>query len=350
MPPERSEPPATTETRSPEDLLVRAAGSILLGLFVWFEWRLLLLCFAGLLLSVVLHAAASWVARHTRLKQLPSYLLTLLALAGLTALAGFLLVPRAVSQISAVVSQLPGAIGSARAYLQQRPWGSSLLDLLHRAMLGTGGRMTLVAKEAVQTTADLVVVLVIGFFGALNPASYREGILALLPRQRRAPARALSAKVAAVLRSWLLGQLIPMTVLGVCSFVGLFLLHVPLAFTLGLLTGVLIFVPYVGSAFSGLLAVLLALQNSPRTALYVFLLYCGVHLMEGYVLTPLVQKRAVRLPPILTILFQLFFWGFGGVLGVAVAAPFAAVVLVTVDILYLKPSPGEPGRARSGSG
>ena len=275
MSPEFFDPSVQRQTRSPEQLLILAACGILGALFVWFQWRLLLLCFAGLLISIVLHSAASWVARRTRLKQLPSYLITLLALAALTALAGLLLVPRAVSQLSQVAAELPHALRSARGYLQGSLWGSSLLDLLHRAMLGTGGRLTLAAKDSVQFAVDLLIVVVIGFFGALNPAGYRNGLLSVIPERHRGRARQLSAKIAAVLRSWLLGQLVPMAVLGICSMIGLSLLGVPLAFTLGLMTGIMIFMPYVGSIISGLLAILLALQVSPHTALYVFLLYCG---------------------------------------------------------------------------
>ncbi len=131
----------------------------------------------------------------------------------------------------------------------------------------------------------------IGFFGALNPQAYKKGLLSLVPAVHRARARELSGEIISTLRSWLFGQLIPMAVLGIASMIGLWLLGVPLAFSVGLVTGALIFMPYIGSISSGILAILLALQRSSRTALYVFLLYCVFHLIEGYLLTPFVQKR-----------------------------------------------------------
>lgn len=162
---------------------------------------------------------------------------------------------------------------------------------------------------------DLIVVFVIGFFGALDPRGYREGLLLLVPEEHRAQARRLSIAVVATLRSWLLGQMIPMAAIGVASMISLWILGVHLAFTVGLLTGIMIFIPYLGTVVPGILAILLALQRSPRTALYVFVLYAIFHTAEGYFLTPMVQRRAVRLPPILTILAQLCLGSFAGILG-----------------------------------
>jgi len=125
--------------------------------------------------------------------------------------------------------------------------------------------------------------------------------------------------------------------------IGLWLLGVPLAFSVGLVTGALIFLPYIGSIGSGILTILPALQRSSRTALYIFLLYCIFHLIEGYLLTPFVQKKVVRLPPIVTILAQFCLWSFGGFLCVAVAAPLAAAMLVIIKDQYLDTRPARTG-------
>jgi predicted PurR-regulated permease PerM len=117
--------------------------------------------------------------------------------------------------------------------------------------------------------------------------------------------------------------------------ISLWLLGVPLAFTLGLLTGVMIFVPYIGALLSEIPAILIALRQGPTTMIYVIVLYLVIHGLEGYILTPLVQRRAVRLPPVLTVLAQLFMWIITGFLGVALATPLAAVGLVLVKMLYL---------------
>jgi predicted PurR-regulated permease PerM len=117
--------------------------------------------------------------------------------------------------------------------------------------------------------------------------------------------------------------------------IGLWLLHIKLAFTLGLFTGVMIFVPYLGAILSEIPAVLIALIQGPGKVIEVLILYLGVHVLEAYVLTPMVQRRAIRLPPAVTIMSQMFMFSITGILGIAVATPLAATVIVTVKELYL---------------
>jgi predicted PurR-regulated permease PerM len=326
----------------PDRRLLWIAAGLLACWFIWFQWKLLFLAFAGMLLAILLHSAAAWVERHTPLNPVLSYFATLCAIAGLLVLAVLLLGPRLITQLTAVIALLPTSIHQATAYLQQSAWGNSLLNILHQAMVGvdTGSKLTAVANGILATMVDLIVVLVIGFFAALNPRGYREGLLLLVPQDHRDKARRLSSKVAHTLRYWLLGQLVPMVLLGLASMISLWVLGVHLAFTLGLLTGVAIFIPYLGTVASGIPAILLALQRSPRTALYVLILYGIFHVVEGYILTPLVQRRAVRLPPVLTVLAEFCLWSFAGILGVAIAAPLTAVGLTVIKSYYPKGNGG----------
>src|SRR5690242_14661744 len=130
-----------------------------------------------------------------------------------------------------------------------------------------------------------------------------------------------------------------MAFLGVLTMLGLWLLHVPLAFTLGLLTAIMIFIPYLGALASEFPAVLVALQQGPRTMLYVVLLYLCVHGLEAYLITPLIQKKATRLPPIITVLAEFLMWIVAGPLGVIIATPLAAAILTLIRTLYLHESP-----------
>jgi predicted PurR-regulated permease PerM len=326
-----------TGRSNPERIVLLSASLLLAACFIRYEWPLLLLAFAGFLISVLLHAAAAWVEQRTPLNPLLSYLATLLVIAAAGAVAGLLLAPRVITQLSQVIATLPLSAHTAESYLRATRWGAALLSLLPAARQFFRAQFTNAAKAIFQGGADLVVILVVGFFGALNPKRYREGLLSLVPSTYRDRARTISNRAIRTLRSWLLGQMIPMAVLGLASMIALWSLKVPLAFTVGLLTGMMVFVPYIGSVASGLVAILLALESGPSKALSVFIAYCIFHVLEGYILTPLVQRRAVRLPPVLTILAQLFFWSFGGVLGVAVAAPLAAVGLDVLKTVYLKP-------------
>jgi len=306
-------------------------------LFVWYAWRLLLLAFAGLLLAVILHTIVEWIEAQTHLGPKLSYVVAIGGLCALIALAAWLIVPRAISQAAEIADLIPQSLAQMKTSLNQHEWGRYVVRLVDRFLSApaSGSRITGLAKGTVELTADLIVIAVVGLYGALNPRQYIGGLLRLVPASRRDAARDIGSDVVYTLRWWVLGQLVPMFVLGIVTMIGLWLLDVPLAFTLGLFTGIMIFIPYIGALLATIPAVLVALKVGPMTAFYVLILFLCVHTVEGYLLTPLVQKRAVRLPPILTVLAQLLMWILTGVLGVAVATPLAAVGLSLVKRLYL---------------
>jgi predicted PurR-regulated permease PerM len=318
-------------------LLIYSGIAILVFLFVWFELDLLLLAFAGVLVAVILTTITGVIERHTRMSGMFAYAATLLLVGVILVAAGWLLAPRAITQISDVARSMPESIHRLEKPLEKSDWGRALLQHAHTMMHGTrlSSRIPEIADAVTGTVTDLIVVVVVGFFAALNPRGYSEGLLLLLPEERRDRAREIAGKMNRQLKWWLWGQMLPMTVLGLGSGLGLWLLHVHLPWTLGLITGVAIFLPYAGTVLAAIPSILMGLQRSPQTALYVLILYTLLHLAEGYILTPLVQKKAVRLPPVLTILTQYFMWGVGGILGLAVAAPLASAGIVLFKELYL---------------
>lgn len=323
----------------PEHILVLAILCILALLFLWFEWKLIFLAFAGLLLALLLHTITTWIQRRTHMGPGWSYLATLVLITAIIAGAGALIIPRAITQVSQIATILPQSIAQVKHFLEEKSWGRTLLEMVHRGMqtMDLGSKVNAITSAVVSGIADLIVVFVIGFFGALNPEGYKRGVLELFPRRHRARMREIGDKLLDTLRWWMLGQMIPMAALGIASMVALWLLGVRLAFTLGLLTGLMVFVPYAGTILAGIPSVLMALQRGPWTALWVVILFSIFHVVEGYFLTPVVQKRAVRLPPVLTILAQFFMWSFAGILGVAIAAPLTAAGMVLTRELYLKP-------------
>jgi predicted PurR-regulated permease PerM len=323
----------------PKRLIFWAAIAAIAFLCVWYEFEIILLAFAGALLGIVLHACADWVERHTPKKIGPklSYTATILGIFILGCLIGYWLVPRSIFEAGQIARIVPQSLAQVTAYLNQKDWGRYVVRLAHRLVSGSDAesRISAVTHNIAKAVEDAVVILVVGFYGALNARGYTKGLLRLIPEKRRQKTADVSREVISTLRRWLIGQLIPMVVLGVATMTGLWALGVPLAFTLGLLTGVMIFIPYIGSWIAFVPTVLVSLTKGPNTAIYVTVLYLAVHGAEGYVLTPLVQKRAVLLPPVVTILAQLFMWKVSGLLGVAVATPIAAASLVLIKMLYL---------------
>lgn len=185
---------------------------------------------------------------------------------------------------------------------------------------------------------------------AVQPEPYVHGLVRLVPPSGRDEARPLLEELRHTLARWLVGTVVAMVIVGVATGVGFALLHVPLAFSLGLMAGLFEFVQYVGPVASGLPALLLAFTQGPEHALYVLLLFAGLHLFEGYLLQPYIAYRTVWLPPALTILAQFTLGLFGGVLGVAVAAPLTAVLTVLVRRLYVERGLGDRAARPAGGG
>lgn len=314
-----------------------AAGIALAFLFVWYAWEVLFLAFAGLLLAIILSALADWIECRTGLSPRLSFAVVICGALVLIALAAWFIVPRVISQTAQIIKLVPQSLTEARDYLDRFSWGKQAVHFLHQAMLNFNfaGKLTKIVSGVTDAAAALIIVAVVGFYGAANSKRYLDGMLHLVPAKHRNQTREVGAEVLYTLHWWILGQLVPMVVLGVATMIGLWALGVPLAFTLGLFTGVMIFIPYLGALLSEIPAVLVALSVSPMTAVYVIIFYLGVHILEGYVLTPLVQRRAVRLLPIVTILSQFLMWLLTGLLGVAIATPLAASAWVVIKRLYL---------------
>jgi predicted PurR-regulated permease PerM len=143
------------------------------------------------------------------------------------------------------------------------------------------------------------------------------------------------------LRWWLIGRLMDMTLVGVLSGVGLWLLGIPLALSLGILAGLLNFIPNIGPLLAAVPAVLLALTEGAPQALYVIILYMGIQSLESYLVVPLIQKKLISMPPVLIFIAQLSMALMFGVLGLLLATPMAAVLLVLVKMIYIEDILGE---------
>jgi predicted PurR-regulated permease PerM len=195
-----------------------------------------------------------------------------------------------------------------------------------------------VAKETVTVfggLADLVLVLVLAVYLAADPATYRKGFLALLPPGMRGDVGDAFTDAGHALRRWLGGQLVAMCVVGVCIGLGLWIAGVPLALPLGILSGVLDFVPFIGPLLAAIPGLLIAFAKSPTVALYAIAVYVVVQFIEGHLVVPIVQKRAVALPPALTLVAIVMFGIIFGIVGLFFAVPLTVVTVILVQRLYV---------------
>jgi predicted PurR-regulated permease PerM len=186
--------------------------------------------------------------------------------------------------------------------------------------------------------------LVIAFFGlafAADPGSYRDGVLRFVPPHRRWRGARVLDGAGETLRHWLFGQLVTMAVIFLCTWGGLTFLGVGGALILGLQAGLLAFVPTVGPLVAGLVILLASLASGPTAMLGALGVYLAVQTLESYLLTPLIQKRALDIPPATIFAGQLLLGVLFGLWGIALALPMMAVIKVLLEQLYVEDTLGE---------
>ena len=184
--------------------------------------------------------------------------------------------------------------------------------------------------------ANFLIAVLLAIYLAAEPQLYIGGLIKLFPVAARPRARQVIGEIGETLRWWLIGKMGSMLCIGVLTCIGLWIIGVPLALTLGLIAGLLSFIPNFGPIMSAIPAVLFGFIESPATALYVIGLYLGVQFIESYLVTPWIERRTVSLPPALTITFQLLLSVLIGGLGLVLATPILAVIMVLVQMLYIE--------------
>jgi predicted PurR-regulated permease PerM len=309
---------------------------VTLALFLWKIAPVLLLGFAGVVIAVVVRAASVPLARRLHIGETWAVAIVFtLFIATILALAYFF-----GTAIAAQATDLWEAIRAAVEKVQQKlnatPIGSWIVENAQGAT--DPEAMTKVLKGTATVfgaLADVVLVMFLALYFAVDPRSYRHGFLLLLPAAARdRVGRALDASGRA-LRNWLLGQLVSMLLVGLATAVGLWLVGVPLAIPLGILSALLDFVPFVGPLLAAIPGLLVAFAQGPEVAVYAALVYLGVQFAEGNLIMPLVQKWAVHLPPVVGLLSIVAFGLVFGVMGVLFATPLAVVAVVMVNRLWI---------------
>lgn len=331
---------------------------------VLLAWRLanvLLLVFAALLLALILRALAEPLARRLPMSDRVALVLVVLSVAASVASALALFGTEVRSQMAELGERLPQAWDEFSERLGSTRLGSQLRDRIYQSFdAGNGGGdiaslmargMALVAA----TLTDLVLVIVGAIYFAAQPDVYWRGAIGMLPPRWRTGAKEMLTCVGRSLRRWLLAQLAAMVLVGLLVGTGCALIGLPSAAALGLLAALAEFVPVVGPAVAAIPALLLAMTLGWETVVWTAALYLLIQQLEGNLISPIVIRSSVAVPPAVTLFAILAFGVLFGVMGVLLAAPLAVTVHVLVTEFWARrlpppaaaktePAPAAPAR------
>ncbi|MFZ4688702.1 MAG: AI-2E family transporter [Polymorphobacter sp.] len=304
----------------------------------WLAWHLaqaLLLVFAGLVFAAGLQSAERALGRVWKVShpvRLAVVVLLFLGLViGFVAFAGLAVAEQAQQLIATVQGQITRLGKLAGEYGLDIGHDGDALAAFKAQLSGQFNRIAAFVGSAIGGLGALLLIVTLGIYVAADPRLYERGVEWLTPEHARAEMRATLVDMGQVLRRWLAGRLLTMTIEGVFIFIGLMLVGVPLAGLLALVSGVLAFVPTLGAMISGALIVAVGFSVGPTEGLWAIGIYLSVQLIEGNVLTPLIEKRAVDLAPAVVLAAQLLFGVLFGILGVALADPIVALAKVALQ-------------------
>jgi predicted PurR-regulated permease PerM len=330
-------------------------------LFTWVFAATLFLIFAGILLGVFLNAVTEIFGSVIRLGHSLRLAIVCIVLAamfcGVLVLGGNTIAQQATVLSNTIKSQ----IGNVKGFLEQHGVDTSFLDIgsvtpatgsatatAPRNPSGSGlpgadtiasGGGAIVSQTlklilgTIGAVGNFFIVLFLGLCVAAQPSVYRLGLLRMMPLRHRAKATEIVDNIGAMLQRWLLAQIITMAAVFAVTWIGLMVIGVPGAFILGVQAGLLAFIPTVGALLGGLIIVLASLASGWVAAASAFVLFLGVHALESYVLTPLIQRQAINIPPATLFGMQILLGTVFGLWGLALALPLMAIVKVVIDHL-----------------
>jgi predicted PurR-regulated permease PerM len=336
---------------------------IALLMFAWHFAATLFLIFAGILLGVALNAMAGLLGRVVPLPQPVRLAIVCLALAamlsGIVFLGGTTIAQQATILSNTIKSQLT----TVKTFLESHGVDTSFFDLSSFSATPSGsetpastphtlpsasaiassggailGQTFKVLLGTVSAVGNFFIVLFLGLAFAVQPSVYYDGLLFMCPARHRASATIILDRIGFTLERWLIAQIITMAAVFLVTWIGLAVIGIPSSFILGIQAGLLAFIPTVGALLGGLIVVLASLASGWVAGLSAFILFLGVHALESYVLTPIIQRQALDIPPATLFSFQILLGVVFGIWGLALALPLMAIAKVMID--YFKAEPG----------
>jgi predicted PurR-regulated permease PerM len=336
---------------------IRAAIGFLIVIAVaaalWYARTAIFLGFAGILLAIVLYGASHTLSSFTGIPRLLALFGVVALVIGVLAFVAIGAGPKIAQQTSQVATSIANSVTTLSKQVAtaaddrnmfQDISITKLLDQFSPWGIASGATSVVVSLFGAISAA--LIVLFFGIYFAVDPHTYVHLASRVAPEDRRDETRQMFYETGDLLRRWLIGQGLAMSVIGGLTYIGLTILGVPIAFGLALFAGLAGFLPYLGPIIGAVPILLVAAGQSFDLALWVIGLYVIVQFTESYLLTPLIQSRAVSLPPAVVILNQLVLGALFGILGLALATPLAAAAIVPLRRVF-GPDNEDEGKAHA---
>lgn len=314
-----------------------AVGVAAIGYFFWLTSDVLLLVFAAILVAVLLRAAAAGLSAYAYVSERWSLLLATLLVTGF--IMGFVYVfgAQLAGQLAQLGERLPEAIDAAGARIGV-DHASQRIEEAITAEAGAGilSRVTQWSYNLVGVLGNVALVFVAAVYFAADPNLYRRGFAMVFPPDQRDRVFGAFDATGHVLRYWLGGQFVTMLLVGSFSTLAFWLIGLPSPVALGAIVGITNFIPFLGPIISAIPPLVFALAMNGETLAWTLVAVVVIQQLEGNVVSPLVQRRAVSLPPAVGIFAILVFGVTFGILGVFLAAPLAASLIVLIRKLWVR--------------
>ncbi|MBD3586024.1 AI-2E family transporter [Salinimonas sp. HHU 13199] len=324
---------------------IQASITALVFLLTWWvvvSGKIFLTIFGAILLAILFRRSASWLEAKTQVSHKIWLPLTIVVPLLLFALFLWYTAPQINTQATQLMERLPQALSHMQEQFYKLRWAGKIDEEIEnlRDYDPQIGTVIKAMSNFFSTTANgvgsMIFAIFLGLFILVNPATYVNGTVILVPPAHRQRARDILDACAVALSGWLVAKITSMIVVGVLTTIGLWALGIELALILGIIAALLSFIPNLGPIIAFIPAAMVSMITGLDALLYVTLLYIAIQAVESYVITPVLQAEIADLPPALTLIAQVFLAALVGMTGILLAAPLVVTLMVVIRMWYVE--------------
>ncbi len=303
-------------------------------------FNILLMALAGVLIAVYFHGLADLITRKIKMSRKLALAISIIVTILLFSFICWFVGSRVQHQVAELSNTLPQTIKLVQSKISKTPVGEKIIEYTSgnnsQKLFDTA---TTFFSTSFGIIGDLYIILFLGIFFTADPSLYKNGIVFLFPAEKKSTGRIILKEIETALKGWLKSILISIVLISILVAVGLSIAGLPGTTVLGLITGVLEIIPNFGPVIAMIPGILLGLTISTKTAVIVALIYIACQTIVGNIVVPLLQKKMINIPPALTLLIQLIMGTLSGLMGIILAVPLLAIIIIVVNELYVKNKP-----------